>query len=88
METICGQSKQVRGIKAGERGSKSAAYFPTSSVNKAGCGCIRELPAIVLVGGVLLVGDWRPDGAPLSFYLPLCLPPSHSVSPSLSPLNY
>lgn len=76
------QNKTRRG------GSKSAVYFPTSRINKACCGCIRELPAIVIVGGVLLVGDWRPDGAPLSFYLPLCLSPSHSVSPSLSPLNY
>ena len=70
------------------RGSKSAVYFPMSRWNKACCGCIRELPAIVIVGGVLLDGDWRPDGAPLSFYLPFCLSPSHSVSPSLSPLNY
>lgn len=84
MEAICGQSKQVRNTKQGEGGSKSAVYFPMSKINKARC----ELPATVIVGGVLLVGDWRPDGAPLSFYLPLCLSPSHSVSPSLSPLNY
>lgn len=70
VEAICGQSKQVRNIKQGEGGSKSAVYFPMSKINKARC----ELPATVIVGGVLLVGDWRPDGAPLSFFL----------SPSLS----
>lgn len=41
------------------------------------CGCLE---LIVREGGVLLVGDWRPDGAPVSIYLPLGLFP---LTPSL-----
>lgn len=48
------------------------------------CGCLE---LIVREGGVLLVGDWRPDGAPV-LSISLSVSPPHSVSPSLSPLNY
>lgn len=52
--------EQVRQIQTTRRSKKkkkkSAVYFPLSRVNKAHCGCVRELPVIVTVGGVLTVG--------------------------------